>query len=263
MPSPFPGMNPYLEAPTLWAGVHHWLITEIARSLLPQLRPRYFVAVEERVYEANGDWSALVGIPDNVVIQSGQPESASGASKVAVALAPTQPMTVTLPMPETIREGYLEVREVGTEAVITVIEVLSPTNKRSGEGRSQYEAKRQKVFGSSTHLVEIDLLHQWEPMPVLNLSIQSQYRILVSRSDRRPQADLYAFNLPDPIPAFKLPLQAGDIEPVVDLQALLHNLYDQGGYDLRLNYRQNPQVTLSASDVTWVENWLHQQGLRP
>lgn len=261
MPSPFPGMNPYLEAPTLWSGVHHWLITEIARSLLPQLRPRYFVAVEERVYETSGDWSTLVGIPDNVVIQSARTQ-ANADSAVAVTIPLTQPMTVTLPMPETIREGYLEVREVGTEAVITVIEVLSPTNKRPGEGRSQYEAKRRRVLSSATHLVEIDLLRQWEPMPILNESIQSQYRILVSRSDRRPTADLYAFNLPDSIPVFALPLQPGDEEPVIDLQALLHSIYDQGGYDLRLNYRQNPMVNLSSADAKWVDNWLRQQGLR-
>lgn len=262
MPSPFPGMNPYLEAPALWSGVHHWLITEMARSLQPQLRPRYFVAVEERVYQVNGDWSALVGIPDDVVVQSVRTGTDSDVSRVAVAPPPGQPITVALPMPETIREGYLEVREVGTEAVITVIEVLSPTNKRPGEGRSQYEAKRQKVLGSATHLVEIDLLHQWEPMPVLYVPIQSRYRILVSRSDRRPKADLYAFNLPDPIPPFKLPLQADDVEPVVDLQALLNKLYDEGGYDLRLDYCQNPLVSLSVDEATWVDTWLRQQGLR-
>ncbi|MGC8712006.1 MAG: DUF4058 family protein [Leptodesmis sp.] len=103
MPSPFPGMNPYLEAPALWSGVHHWLITEIARSLQPQLRPRYFVAVEERVYQVNGDWSALVGIPDDVVVQSVRTGTDSDVSRVAVAPPPGQPITVALPMPET---GY-------------------------------------------------------------------------------------------------------------------------------------------------------------
>ncbi len=256
MPSPFPGMNPYLEAPALWSGVHHWLITEIARSLLPQLRPRYFVAVEERIYEVMGGESALVGIPDDVVIQRAKTDTAVVSSQVAVLTPSIQPIAVTLPMPTTLREGYLEVRAVGTEAVIVVIEVLSPTNKRPGEGRNQYEAKRRKVLGSDTHFVEIDLLRQWEPMPLLNTVIQSQYRILVSRSDRRPIADLYAFNLPDPIPAFTLPLQVGDREPIVDLQSLLHILYDQGGYDLRLDYRQEPPAPLSESDVHWLKSWL-------
>jgi Protein of unknown function (DUF4058) len=261
MLSPFPGMNPYLEAPALWSGVHHWLITEIARSLQSQLRPRYFVAVEERVYEASGDWSTLVGIPDDGVIRAVGAKTAADSANVAMIAPIAQPIAVTMPMPETIREGYLEVREVGTEAVITVIEVRSPTNKRSGEGRSQYEAKRCKVLGSATHLVEIDLLRQWEPMPLLNAPIHSYYRILVSRGNRRPTADLYAFNLPDPIPAFQLPLQMGDVEPMVDLQMLLHRLYDQGGYDLRLDYRQAPTVALSEADTTWVTDRLRQQGL--
>jgi hypothetical protein len=69
MSSPFPGMNPYLEDPERWSGVHHWLITEIARSLIPQLRPKYIVAVQVRIYETTGEESMLVGIPDNVVVQ--------------------------------------------------------------------------------------------------------------------------------------------------------------------------------------------------
>jgi Protein of unknown function (DUF4058) len=260
MPSPFPGMNPYLEAPSLWAGVHHWLITEIARSLLPQLRPRYFVAVEERVYQTLAKGSALVGIPDNVVIQPALTTAAAPASNVAVVAPPNQPLTVTLPIAETIHEGYLEVREVGTNAVITVIEILSPANKRSGEGRAQYQSKRQQVLISSTHLVEIDLLCQGEPMPLANAAPQSRYRILVSRSDVRPNADLYLFNLPDQIPSFPLPLQADDVEPVVDLQTLLHTVYEQGGYDLRLDYRQAP-THLSQSEAVWVADCLQQHNL--
>lgn len=165
-------------------------------------------------------------------------------------------------MPETLREGYLEVRKVGTEEVITVIEVLSPKNKRFGEGRNQYEAKRRKVLGSRTHLVEIDLLRQWEPMQFFGHRIQSYYRILGSRSDSRPKADLYAFNLQDVIPTFHLPLQTGDIEPIVNLQTLLNEIYDQGGYDLRLDYRQDPVPALSKTDAACADEWLKHKGLR-
>lgn len=261
MPSPFPGMNPYLENPGLWPGVHHWLITEIARSLNPYLRPRYFVAIEERVYETIAENSALVGVPDDVVIKMGSTAS-TAPSAIAVVNPPSQPIAVTVPMLETVKEGYIEVRKVGTEEVVTVIEVLSPKNKRSGDGRSQYEAKRQKILSSRTHLVEIDLLRQWQPMPFFNHGIQSHYRILVSRSTRRPRADLYVFNLQDAIPTFPLPLQPGDSEPIVALQPLLNDLYDQGGYDLRLNYQHAPVPPLAETDATWADAWLKRAGLR-
>ncbi len=123
-------------------------------------------------------------------------------------------------MPEEVREGYLEIREVATGYVVTVMEVLSPTNKRTGVGRQAYETKRREVLSSPTHLVEIDLLRTGKPMPILNETQQTNYRILVGRGNRRPLAQLYAFNVRQEIPSFPLPLQTGDTEPLVDLQGL-------------------------------------------
>ncbi len=262
MSSPFPGMNPYLENPTLWPGVHHWLITEIARSLNPTLRPKYFVAVEERIYEITDTGTVSVGIPDDLVIQSRSTRSAESAVTAAAVLQPFQPIPVQVPLPEVSSEGYLEVRETKTGTVVTVIEVLSPKNKRSGEGRQQYETKRQKILGSQTHLVEIDLLRQGQPMPLASPPVQSHYRILVSRGNCRPQADLYAFNVQDLIPTFPLPLQPGDTEPYIDLQNLLNGIYDEGGYDLRLDYQQNPVPELNDLDTVWLNGFLTQQGYR-
>lgn len=248
MPSPFVGMNPFLEAPELWAGVHHLLIGAIAQSLNPILRPRYFVAVEERVYDQD---SMLVGIPDDVVLRSSQTAVPRDRATNSAVLTPTTAIAVTLPMPEVWREGYLEVREVTSGVVVTAIEILSPINKRSGLGRRQYEAKRQKLLTTPAHLVEIDLLRQSPPMPVSG-GVEADYRILVSRSEQRPKADLFAFNLPDAIPTFALPLLPGDEEPIVDLKALLETIYDQGSYDLRLNYGEIPAPALSPGDRAWV-----------
>ncbi|MEQ9486748.1 DUF4058 family protein [Coleofasciculus sp. F4-SAH-05] len=261
MPNPFPGMNPYLEHPEIWPGIHHWLIVELARSLSPQLRPKYRVAVEVRLYETAGEQSLLVGIPD-LTVKGSQATTKQPMSNVAVAPSPTQPKTVQVPVPETIKQGYLEVREVATGEVVTVIEILSPINKRSGEGRDKYETKRHKIFGSSTHLVEIDLLRKGKPMPVYHSNGQTHYRILVSRGDCRPQADLYAFNLPDTIPSFPLPLKSGDAEPVVDLQVLLNNVYEQASYDLAIDYTQEPVPPLLADERVWVNTVLTEQQLR-
>ncbi|WP_017716869.1 DUF4058 family protein [Kamptonema formosum] len=261
MPSPFPGMNPYLEHPAVWPKVHKRLIVALADLLAPQLRPKYIVDIEDRIYQSSGEDSIFVGIPD-VTVQRPLTSRNPTVSNVAVAAPPAQPVTVAIPIPETVREDYLQIRDVATNEVVTALEVLSPKNKRSGEGRRKYELKRQRVLGSLTNLVEIDLLRAGEPMPVLNNDTQSDYRILVSRGDRRPLADLYAFNLRDAIPCFPLPLRAGDREPVVDLKALLDLVYDRGSYDLRIDYRSEPVPALSEADAGWADALLREQGCR-
>jgi hypothetical protein len=261
MRSPFPGMNPYLENPELWAEVHHWMITMVAESLVPKLRPKYRVGIEKRIYQTIDDKCVLVGIPDVTVGRSTSTPIDREISTVAVASPPIKPINVNLPMPEEVREGYLEVREVGTGEVVTVIEVLSPKNKRAGEGRKAYLSKRQQILGSSTHLVEIDLLRGGKPMPILGNEIQADYRILVSRSNSRPQAELYPFNLQEPIPSFPLPLRRGDTEPLLDLQTLIHEVYDRAGLDLAIDYSSEPIPGLSSSDTVWINQVLRQQGL--
>lgn len=261
MPSPFPGMNPYLEHPEIWRGFHTRLMVAIADSLIPQLRPKYWVAIKERTYRTSGEDIPLWGISD-VAVQRQLSATNPTIPNVAVASPPVQPVKVIVPMPEIVKEGYLEVLEVATKEVVTVIEVLYPNNKLSGEGRRVYLLKRQRVLGSFQHLVEIDLLRDGEPMPIFSNGIQSDYRILVSREERRPQADLYAFNLQNAIPSFPLPLRSGDVEPLVDLQTLLCSLYNRAGYDLALDYTREPVPPLKESDAAWVDALLREQGLR-
>ncbi len=195
-------------------------------------------------------------------MQSHQAANIQEAGNVAVASPPTTALTVTIPMPETVRETYLEVRDVATKEVVTVIEVLSPKNKRAGDGRQTYNKKRLRVLGSLSNLVEIDLLRNGKPMAIVQNDIQSSYRILVSRSDFRPSADLYAFNLQNPIPSFLLPLRERDSEPIFDLQAILHDLYDRASYDLVIDYTQDPVPALSNADKDWLHTFLQENGLR-
>jgi Protein of unknown function (DUF4058) len=260
MPSPFPGMNPYLEHPSLWAGIHHRLITAIANDLAPKLRPQYIVAIEERVYEVNGDAALLVGVPD-VAVQSSLYAARSPQANLAIVPTP-QEIEVLLPLPEILTEAYLEIRAVETEEVVTIIEVLSPKNKQVGIGRSQYETKRLKILGSMTHFVEIDLLRQGNAMAMVGNFVPSHYRIVVSHQETRPKASLYGFNLPDKIPEFLVPLRAGEPEPAIALKSLLDEIYDQGSYDLRIDYTRPPVPALSEPDMAWVTEILQQQGLR-
>lgn len=200
MPTPFPGMDPYLEQLELWNQVHNRLIVAIADALTPQIVPSYHVSIKERVYTSVDD-SPII----NVAFE--------------------------------ITERFLEIKSTRTGEVVTVIEILSPKNKRSKDGRQAYENKRLKIFASNTSLVEIDLLQIGEPMPILG-DTKGDYYILISRGYARPNADLYTFTIRDTLPNLPIPLKQGDIEPVLDLQQLLHGIYERARFDLVIDYSQ-------------------------
>jgi len=246
-------MNPFLERPDLWHEVHHGLISSIAYALTPQVRPKYRVAIEVRIYREELE-EPFVGRPDVAVLHE--------QTAVAYTVATTLPRPVRVPVFDEIREGYLEVREVATNNVITAIEILSLSNKRPSKGRQAYETKRNHVLASATHLVEIDLLRAGEPMRMFDTGASSDYRILVSRAERRPRADLYAFSVRQPIPSFPIPLQREDTEPRLDVQTLLHELYDRAGFDLAIDYRSDPMPPLSEADAAWADALLRAKGLR-
>ena len=258
MPLAFPGMDPYLEHPDRWPSVHSRLIVEIADFLTPQLLPKYFVDIEERIYLTAGQERVAI-VPDVTVKRDISNPNAS--TNVAVAVA-TEPTMVRVPMPEEVKRNYVEIKEVASKEVVTAIEILSPTNKRPGKGREQYDRKRQQIFNSRTHLVEIDLLRNWEPMLLLDCNLKTDYRILVSRQQQRPRANLYGFKLQNQIPLFPVPLQLGDTEPVIDLHDLLNRIYDRARYDLKIDYSASPTPRLSDTDAVWADNLLKQQGLR-
>ncbi len=256
MRSPFPGMDPYLEDPIFWSEFHSRLIMTLSTSLLPQLLPHYYIGIETRTYVDAPDEALLIGIPDAVILAAKSFTPPSRTSTATLTLTKPQQVQIPLPRPIEIKERYLEVREAETNAVITVIEVLSPNNKRKGRGRSDYETKRSKVLHTDSHLIEIDLLRSDEPI-TMSGAIPLDYRVLVSRSSERPTADLYAFKLQEPIPSFPLPLKELDESVEVDLQAILDKAYTEGAYSIRLNYTNPvPPPALSETDRLWVQELL-------
>jgi hypothetical protein len=251
MPSPFPGMNPYLEQPLFWSEFHNRLIVAIEDALAPSLLPRYYVGVETRTYMDSDEGALLIGIPDAVVI-SVKGQSQTVMPQVGAIATQVRPQEVTLPISIEVKERYLEVREAGTDAVVTVIEVLSPKNKRKGLGRDTYEEKRQKILDSAAHLVEIDLLRSDAPM-VMRGASATDYRILVSRAERRPTGELYGFTLRDMIPSFPLPLRGRSEVVMVNLQEIVLGVENRAGYAIRIDYQHPvPLPKLSAEDQAWV-----------
>jgi hypothetical protein len=179
-------MDPYLERRGLWEEVHTQLIVDSARALHRQITPQYQVAIEQRSYMTLLWADELVGLPDVMVINGGGTKTAP-----AMATSPA-PLVAELPMPHEIVERYLEIREsVGEGRVITAIEILSPTNKVSHEGREFYLAKRLKVLGSLTNLVEIDLLRAGQPMAMkIKTPRPADYRIVISRAPKNGRAPM-------------------------------------------------------------------------
>jgi Protein of unknown function (DUF4058) len=263
MRSPFPGMNPYLEQPAFWSSFHNRLMVAIANAIEPQLSDRYYVDVETRTYQSDDEGGELlIGIPDAVVFSAEESKpsvpdmlSSDGAeisSPVALQDPPT-PEPVQVPMPLEVRERYLEIREVGSDAVITVMELLSPKNKQAGEGRNAYEQKRRSVLGSSTNLIELDLLRGGRQMEILGTPKTTPYRILISRSAQRPTAELYRVTLQQPLPNIWIPLKADEPEVIAPLQDAFHQVFREARYGTRLDYGQlPPPPALSKADQVWM-----------
>lgn len=251
MSYPFPGMNPWLEHPALWPDVHNSLITAIRDVLSPRVGPKYFIAIEERVYRVEGGGMQFVGRPDNAIVDPQGPSEAHDGVRMR-----RLPVRVHVPVTDEVRETCLEVREGGSGEVITVLELLSYANKHPGRGREQYEAKRSSILDSDTHLVEVDLLRDERPMEIYGAKALGDYRILVSDAPRRPVADLYPFDVRDPIPRFRIPLRKGDPEPDLDLGAVLHDLYDRAAYERRIDYRTGPAPSLRPADLGWAQGLL-------
>jgi hypothetical protein len=245
-------MNPYLENPEFWSAVHNRLIVAIADDLVDHLSEKYRVEIEKRTYFSSDEQSVLVGIPDVAVVTG---KTAEPTSSIATVSLPVQPQKVTIPIAEEVNERYLEIREVATGTVVTAIELLSPKNKRSGEGRMAYERKRNQVLASATHLVEIDLLRGGKPFPIASENL-GDYRILICRGDHRPTGELYAFSLRQLIPPVSIPLMTGEAEPILNLQPLLDRVYEKGRYYLAIDYTQPPQPPLSEDDRQWAETLL-------
>ena len=254
MPSPFPGMNPYIEQAAVWQDFRTRFMSAAAEVIGAQVEPRYFVKIEEHLYlhELFSAEREPFGRPDLSVLPGD--ENAPVPSGGAAVAAPATVFT-----PDAVEEEiqrYLEICDRQTREVVTVVELLSPSNKDSKEGRQQYWNKvRLLLSRTKANLVEIDLLRGGPRMPWREMK-ECDYYALVSRASERPRVAFWPIKLRETLPTIPIPLRPDEPEPVLDLQALIHRIYDAGRYWLFI-YDSDPEPLLPASDAVWAAQLLH------
>ena len=254
MPSPFPGMDPFIESQK-WADFHASFLTAFREQLLPRVRPKYFVDVEERVYVERDPGDPVMAIRPDVVVVDAVAEEGSGYAPTATM---TMPVECLIPMPEEIHEAYLTLRRKDLRTIVTVIELLSPTNKRPGaNGFDQYLEKRLHVLASFSNLVELDLLRGGRRLPLVGQLPPGDFLATMARLPRRPRAEAYVWSLEQRLPIIPIPLADADPDVLLDLQEVFNLVYDRAGYDYSLDYHAPPDPPLDPVRAAWVQQVLH------
>jgi hypothetical protein len=250
-------MDPFLENQE-WEDFHTRFNTVVSEFLSPRIEPRYIVRVERRVYVESAD--EQLDYPRRADVAVMLAAGADGDTRAAALSAGTTavaPVECELPMPQEQRETYLVIRERETTQVVTVLETLSPGNKRvGGEGRHEYLKKRVEILQSDSHLVELDLLRGGQRLPTKDPLPPGDYYAIVSRARRRPRAEVYAWTIRQALPAIPVPLKKGDADVPLDLQAVFSTVYDRARYDLSVNYQWVLEPPLSESDAAWAADLL-------
>jgi hypothetical protein len=227
MPSPFPGMDPYLEDDGLWPVFHHQLVMCLYQILLPGLVDRYRARVSQRHYV-------------------------------------TEQALFTSVIREEHHEDLIEIRQRNDGRLVTLVDVVSPANKTTAAGRAAYLEKRREGKNAGANLVELDLVLQGQP--TLEYSRDGlpdwDYAVTVTRSTQPERYEIYTATLQKRLPRFRLPLAADDRDTVLDLHTAFTRCYDQGGFAAKIDYRRDPSTALNSEDRQWLNEVLRQQKLR-
>lgn len=266
MPSPFPGMDPYLEDSVIFPNFHHQLISHMQGVLNRVLRPKYVACSEDRVYISSEDDPGRKFIVPDVEIRetpsAGQSHVPMKATVSATAILDVaEPILVTTLLDDEIHEPFIEIQDVRSKAIVTVIEILSPTNKCVGAaGRNKYLQKRRDLYNSETHFVEIDFLRDGKPTFDRDVLPPHNYAVHVSQLELRPKGKFWPILLRQRLPIIDIPLRNNDPDAKLDLQAVFEQAYEFGAYDLVLDYGRPPKPPLPADLHDWATTRIAAQG---
>jgi hypothetical protein len=252
-------MDPYLEHPALWEGVHASLVVAIANQLQPQIDPRYVASVEERVYIEGPQRR----IPDVWIQRVAERGETSSPVEQQSRLDSDTALIVEVEDLE-IREARIEIIDVYNEMkLVALIEVVSPANKTAGPGRASYKAKQEQTLARDCHLIEIDSIRRGRHVlciphwRVKELGTKPfDYRCCVTRWPNRNRFELYPRTPRQRLPRLKVPLAEGDPDATLDLQAALEQVYADGRYHRHIRYDQKCKPRLTPADQAWADEQL-------
>ena len=232
MPSRFPGFDPYLEKPEYWSDFHSRFINGWCEAIADALPIEYEASIGDRVYliEQEPDSRKLV-YPDVSISQQDQGQTFSGQSAVATL----EPVTIPLRILEGPRETYVEILHRPDRTLIATLELLSPANKNQ-PGRTEYLAKRNALLYQPVHLIELDLLRGGQRLPMGKPLPHGEGYYFVSRSEQRPDCQVYSWMLPNQLPTLPVPLRAPHCDLMIDLQGVFDTAYDRGRFARRIDY---------------------------
>ena len=260
MPSPFPGLDPYLEAH--WRDVHTRLMVYAVDAIQEQLPGDLFARVEEGV-EIDIDADTRTVAPDVQVVESRSGWSGGGT---ATTLEVADPMVI--PVDEPMTERHIEICDRSSGGrVVTAIEFLSPTNKASGEGREQYKQKQREYLGGGVNLVEVDLIRSGQhtislPARSIPKDRRTGLYACIRRADSLGLAHVYDIALNRRLPPVAIPLRPTDEEIRLDLQTLMTQAYDRGRYAATIDYTEDPDPPLPPNAARWADELLRGAGKR-
>ncbi len=272
MSNPFPGMNPYLEK--YWRDVHASFIVYAREALQERLPPGLIARIEERVYvDIPREGISRVIYPDIRVKEIYQPLASSGGTAMATATATLEEAAATatriiVELEEApITETYIEVVDLAGGQVVTVIEVLSISNKVPGAGQDAYRQKQKGLLEARINLVEIDLLRSGEwvlSMPESSLapSQRTPFLVCVFRGIRPRHREVYPIYLNQPLPTVDIPLRPSDADVPLNLQEVLNRCYEAGRYDTLIDYSYDPEPPLDPESAKWLNRLLVEKGRR-
>ena len=256
MSSPFPGMDPYLEAH--WRDVHTKVMTYICDQIQDQLPFDLVARVEESVSVDTEDGARLIA-PDVHVVEDFE-DAALGVQTESVAVA--EPLIVLEEVPQTAR--HVQILDVSSgERVVTAIEVLSPTNKLTLSGREDYRRKQRDYLNAGVNLVEIDLLRGGQHVLAAALEFipEERRRTYMMSVCTRTRTKVFGASLREPLPVIPIPLRLTDRDVSLNIQQIIDQVYDRGRY-AKLNYQPDPEPPFSSDDAAWVETLLCEKGRR-
>jgi hypothetical protein len=252
-------MDPFIESQA-WQGFHTRYITALGDALVERVDPNYIVDVETYIFVETEDLTRVPPFePDVFIVES---ESNAGERASATGLA-AKPLTLTLPpMPLRRKQPFLTLRSRDGRQLVTILELLSPTNKKPGDGQTEYRLKRENIIASHVNLVELDFLRGGARLPTREPLPENDYFVNVLRATKFPKVDVYGWSLAEPMPTIAVPLATDDADVEIPLQSVFNLVFDRSGYRNSLNYDSPLVPPLPESRVAWARKLLDSRKLK-